>query len=108
MLSEATAYDTTHDSWKATMCNNPMAKHYMDTPRELVAVAEKTIRVFGGDVAYIDYFETSDSFVLNEINHSCGLIQQERITGYPIAERLGTFLANIEGHLNEAAGRLDR
>jgi glutathione synthase/RimK-type ligase-like ATP-grasp enzyme len=92
MLADATAYDTTHDTWKATVCNNPRAKHYQGVPAELTALAEKTIRVFGGDIAYIDYFQTPAGFVLSEINHSCGLIEQERITGYPIAESLGAFL----------------
>jgi len=97
MLAGATEYDTKHDSWKATVCDNPLATHYRRVPEELVNVVEKTIRAFGGDVAYIDYFETSDGFVFNEINHSCGLMHQERITGYPIAEHLGVFLAGICG-----------
>jgi glutathione synthase/RimK-type ligase-like ATP-grasp enzyme len=96
MLVEATTYDTAHDTWKATVCENPFAKHYGHVPKELIEIAEKTIRVFGGHVAYIDYFETSNGFVLNEINHSCGLMEHERISGYPIAEEIGKFLAKFQ------------
>jgi glutathione synthase/RimK-type ligase-like ATP-grasp enzyme len=107
MLAGATAYDTTHDTWKATVCNNPRAMHYKDVPSELSALAGKTIRAFGGDIAYIDYFQTPAGFVLSEINHSCGLMEQERITGYPIAESLGAFLHGAAERLtkkrNEAA-----
>jgi [lysine-biosynthesis-protein LysW]---L-2-aminoadipate ligase len=102
MLTEATAYDTAHNTWKATVCDNPLARHYKDVPGELADLAKKTIRVFGGDIAYIDYFETPDGFVLNEINHSCGLNEQERITGYPIAASLATYLASIQRSLTES------
>jgi [lysine-biosynthesis-protein LysW]--L-2-aminoadipate ligase len=96
MLAEATTYDTTRETWKATVCENPLAQHYRHVPKELIVIAEKTIKVFGGDVAYIDYFETPNGFVLNEINHSCGLIEHERISGYPIAESIGEFLAHFQ------------
>lgn len=92
MLVEATTYDVKRDSWKATVCENPQACHYVNIPPELAAIAMKTIRVFGGEIAYIDYFETRDGYVLSEINHSCGLIEHERISGYPIANKLAEHL----------------
>ena len=98
MLVEATTYDTKHDSWKATVCENPRAKYYENVPKELVETAKKTIRVFGGHIAYIDYFQTTRGFVLNEINHSCGLIEHERISGFPIADELGSYLAGFPGN----------
>jgi [lysine-biosynthesis-protein LysW]---L-2-aminoadipate ligase len=105
MLTEATIYDTARDTWKATVCQNPLARHYKDIPSELAALTKKTIQAFGGGIAYIDYFQTPDGFVLNEINHSCGLIEQERITGYPIATRLATYLASVERSLIEGTVR---
>ena len=94
MMAGATIYDTKHDGWKARVCQNPNAVKYSEVPAELVTLAEKTLRVFGGCVAYIDYFETTNGFVLSEINHSCGLTDQERITKYPIAERIASCLIN--------------
>ena len=107
MLVEATTYDTKHDTWKATVCNNPLAKHYREVPKELIQMVEKTIRAFGGDIAYIDYFETSNGFVLSEVNHSCDLMIQERITGYPIAEKLGEFLVGIEEQTIQFCSKLE-
>lgn len=98
MLTEATTYDVKRTSWKATVCQNPHAKHYERVPLDLIQISEKTMRAFGGDIAYIDYFETSDGFVLNEINHSCSLQEHERISGCPIAERLGDYLARQIRH----------
>ena len=93
MLAEATTYATAHDMWKAAVKNRSV-KHYRDIPKELQNIAEKTLQVFGGDLAFIDFFETSNGFIFNEINHACGLLQHERISGCPIASNLGRFLAN--------------
>jgi len=65
MLVEATTYDRKRDSWKPTVCENPLAKYYENVPKELIETANKTIRAFGGHIAYIDYFETANGFVLN-------------------------------------------
>lgn len=92
MLVEATVYDTKRDSWKATVCSNPLAKHYRKVPPALTELAERTIRAFGGDIAYIDYFETDHGYVFSEINQACNLLPQERVTGVPIAQRLASFL----------------
>lgn len=94
MMAGATTYDTKRGTWKATVCENPRAKHYRHVPKELIEISEKTIRAFGGHIAYIDYFETLNGFVLNEINHSCGLAEHERISGYPIADQLGKYLTD--------------
>jgi glutathione synthase/RimK-type ligase-like ATP-grasp enzyme len=98
MLAEATVYDTKHDTWKATVCENLQARHYRHPPASLIQLAEKTLRAFGGDIAYIDYFETSRGFVFSEINQACNLLPQERITGFPIARHLGGYLAGIGKH----------
>ena len=109
VLIEATTYDTKHDTWKATVCENPFAKHYYQVPGELVETTKKTLRAFGGDVAYIDYFETSNGFVLSEINHSCGLSEHERdqwVSDCPTYRRIpGTASRNDDGrHLMPATG----
>jgi hypothetical protein len=96
MLIEATTYDTKRDTWKAIICENPLTKKYCCVPKELVDVAEKTSRAFDGHVDYIDYFETSSGFVLDEISRSRGLIDHERISGYLIAYRLRKFLAKFQ------------
>jgi glutathione synthase/RimK-type ligase-like ATP-grasp enzyme len=94
MLVEATTYDTQHPpEWKATVCMNPQAKHYLEVPRRLVEVAERTNIVFGGEVAYIDFFEqASGEFVLSEINQACALHHHERITGVPIHKHIARYL----------------
>jgi glutathione synthase/RimK-type ligase-like ATP-grasp enzyme len=96
MLVEATTYDTKHPpDWKATLCMNPRAKHYVNVPGKLIDLAERTNVVFGGDVAYIDYFEQeSGDYVLSEINHSCGLQHHEAITGVPIHKHIGRYLVD--------------
>jgi len=96
MLVEATTWDTKHESWKATVCDNPNAQKYRDVPVELIDVVEGTLRAFGGHIAYIDFFETDQGYLLSEINHSCGLMQHERISGCPIASELGSFVARQE------------
>jgi len=97
VLVDATTYDTKRGGWKATVCANPDALHYRHVPAELVFTAEKTMRVFDGDVAYIDFFETSDGYVFSEINQCCALQHQERITGYPIADELARFVVSRVG-----------
>lgn len=94
MLTGATTYDSKHPpEWKATVCMNPEAKHYANVPRKLIDLAERTNVVFGGEVAYIDFFEQeSGDYVLSEINHSCGLQYHERITGIPIHKHIGRYL----------------
>lgn len=108
MLVDATTYDTKHESWKATVCENPDARHYKNVPGELIRTAEKVVGVFGGQIAYIDFFETSSGFVLNEVNHSCGLVEHERISGYPIAQHLGDFILGVESEFLGSFRRLRR
>jgi glutathione synthase/RimK-type ligase-like ATP-grasp enzyme len=96
MLTGATIYDTKRDTWKATVCANPQAKRYPQVGAELVGLAEKTLASFGGDIAYIDYFETADGHVFSEINQACNLLPQERITGLPIAEHIAAYLRRVQ------------
>jgi glutathione synthase/RimK-type ligase-like ATP-grasp enzyme len=103
MLAAATIYDTKRGSWKATVCANPLAQSYRQVPATLVSLAEKTLRAFGGDIAYIDYFETSQGYVFSEINQACNLLRQEHITGFPIADRLAAFLVAIQAQRVELA-----
>jgi glutathione synthase/RimK-type ligase-like ATP-grasp enzyme len=105
MLVEATEYDIKRDTWKASVCDNPLATHYRQVPSELIRIVEQTLRAFGGDIGYIDYYETSNGFVFNEINHSCDLMHQEQITGCPIANRLGEFLAHIQALTGPSRGK---
>lgn len=104
MLVEATTFDTKHaPDWKATVCMNPNAKHYVDVPDKLVKLAEWTNTAFGGDVAYIDFFEqASGDYVLSEINHSCGLQHHERITGVPIRKHIARYLVEQHWKLGSA------
>lgn len=95
MLEDATTYDIKHDSWKATVCANPKVKPYYNTSNELKRIAESTLCAFGGEIGYIDYFETTNGFVFNEINHSCGLIEHERVTRIPIHREIGEHLIYI-------------
>jgi glutathione synthase/RimK-type ligase-like ATP-grasp enzyme len=93
MLTAATTFDVVRSGWKATVCENPLAQAYTDVPDALIRLTNKTVKVFGGDIAFIDFFEQDGRFVFNEINHSCGLMHHERITGYPIAKHLGDYLS---------------
>lgn len=94
MLVQATTYDTVHPpEWKATVCMNPQVKAYENPPQRLVELAERTSLVFGGEVAYIDFFEQADGeLVLSEINHSCALQHHEAVTGVPIHRHIGQYL----------------
>jgi glutathione synthase/RimK-type ligase-like ATP-grasp enzyme len=96
MLVKATTCDTVHPpEWKATVCMNPNAAHYVDPPPRLVELAERTNVVFGGEVAYIDFFEqASGEFVLSEINQACGLQHHERITGVPIHRHIARHVSS--------------
>lgn len=104
MLVEATTFDTKHlPDWKATVCMNPLAQHYLKVPSALIDLAEHTNIVFGGDVAYIDFFEqSSGDYVLSEINHSCGLQHHEKITGVPIHEHIACYVVRRSRELLSA------
>lgn len=89
----ATTFDIVRSGWKATVCENPLAQPYANAPPQLARLATQTLAAFGGDIAYIDFFEKDGEFTFNEINHSCGLMHHERVTGVPIARHLGNALA---------------
>lgn len=55
MLAEATTYATKHSTWKAAV-KNCAVKHYRDIPKELINIAEKTLRVFGGRFRLYRFF----------------------------------------------------
>jgi glutathione synthase/RimK-type ligase-like ATP-grasp enzyme len=101
VIVPATTYVSPGNSWKASACGNPSAKHYRDVPDRLVKLAERFVSVYGAEVAFIDFFSVGNEFVLNEINHSCDLLTNEKITKCPIAARIADFLAR-RGSCSEA------
>jgi glutathione synthase/RimK-type ligase-like ATP-grasp enzyme len=57
--------------------------------------------VIGGEINFIDVFETADGYVLSEINTACSLLIHERK-----AKEAGSTHWNIAGYIAEYLNRL--
>jgi glutathione synthase/RimK-type ligase-like ATP-grasp enzyme len=63
--------------WRVSVCLN---RGMMFVPRpdtELLRLAERTQRIIGGEINFIDVFETREGYVLSEINTACNLLIHE-------------------------------
>jgi glutathione synthase/RimK-type ligase-like ATP-grasp enzyme len=63
--------------WKVSVCLNRNMQFVPNPDTELLRVAERTQRVVGGEINFIDVFETRDGYVLSEINTACNLLIHE-------------------------------
>jgi len=69
----------THDRWRVSVCLNRSMGFVFSPDTQLLQVAENTQRVIGGEVNFIDIFETRNGYVLSEINTACNLsIHEEK------------------------------
>lgn len=66
-----------HDRWRVSVCLNRSMGFVYSPSTQLLRVAENTQRVIGGEVNFIDIFETRDGFVISEINTACNLLIHE-------------------------------
>jgi glutathione synthase/RimK-type ligase-like ATP-grasp enzyme len=67
----------TANRWRVSVCLNRSMEFVPHPDRELLRLAERTQRVIGGEVNFIDVFETEDRYVLSEINTACNLLIHE-------------------------------
>lgn len=78
----------THDRWKVSVCLNRTSMEFVPNPSpKLLELAEKIQRFIGGEINFIDIFETEpDQFVISEINTACNLRIHENLArdaGHP-------------------------
>jgi glutathione synthase/RimK-type ligase-like ATP-grasp enzyme len=78
--------------WKVSVCLNRTTMKFVPNPSvQLLRLAEDTQRAVGGEINFIDIFETTPGrFVISEINTACNLRIHERL-----AERARHPMANI-------------
>jgi len=94
-LAGAVFFDEPGNGWKCSVCLNPNIKLYRNPPKELLNLAEKSARVFNGEIFFIDIFSTPKGFVLNEINTACSLILHQKISGVNIAKFIAQRLIEL-------------
>jgi len=70
-----TFYDVpTRDRWRVSVCLNKTTMRFNGNPdRELLSLGVRAQQVVRGDVNFVDIFETSNGYVLGEINTACNL-----------------------------------
>lgn len=82
--------------WKVSVCLNRSMQFVSNPDTELLRVAERTQEVVGGEINFIDVFETRDGYVLSEINTACNLLIHEEK-----ARRAGSTYWNIARYIAE-------
>lgn len=66
--------------WKVSVCLNKLQRFVPHPPPELLNLAERVQYYIGGEINFIDIFETEPGeFVLSEINTACSLFIHERL-----------------------------
>lgn len=80
------------NEWKVSVCLNRTTMRFVPNPSiHLLRLAEDTQRAVGGEINFVDIFETTPgTFVISEINTACNLRIHERL-----AERARHPMANI-------------
>jgi glutathione synthase/RimK-type ligase-like ATP-grasp enzyme len=88
----------TANRWRVSVCLNRSMEFVPHSDRELLRLAERTQRVIGGEVNFIDVFETREGYVLSEINTACNLLiheekaRQAESTHWNIARYIARYL----------------
>lgn len=68
-----------HSRWRVSVCLNRSMGFVYSPDTQLLQVAENTQRVIGGEINFIDIFETRYGYMLSEINTACNLsIHEEK------------------------------
>lgn len=66
--------------WKVSVCLNKTTMQYNEYgDKELLDMAVKAQKIVGGEINFIDIFETLDGYVMNEINTACNLHIHEQL-----------------------------
>ncbi len=63
--------------WRVSVCLNRNMEFVGRPDRELLRLAERTQISIGGEINFIDVFETRTGYVLSEINTACNLLLHE-------------------------------
>lgn len=86
----------TAERWKVSVCLNPDMEVEQDAPQELLTLAVQAQTVVGGDINFIDIYQTRyRGYVLSEINTACNLTHHERLSSINLAFKIATELINI-------------
>jgi len=89
----------TDGDWKVSVCLNKTTMQYNkhgDT--ELLDIAVKAQEIIGGEINFIDIFETSNGYVMGEINTACNLHIHEMLaqaageSGWNIHRKIAQYL----------------
>lgn len=81
-----------YNRWKVSVCLNPRQTVIRNPDPALLRFAERIQQEIGGEINFIDVFETNAGYVLSEINTACNLKIHERLSGYSIARRIANYL----------------
>lgn len=81
--------------WKVSVCLNRNQTVVRNPNPELLRFAERIQQEIGGEINFIDVFETDNGYVLSEINTACNLRIHERLSGYSIARRIANYLISL-------------
>jgi len=83
--------------WKVSVCLNKL-QHFVPNPGPvLLALAERVQQLIGGEINFIDIFETGPGhYVISEINTACSLF---------IHERLATAAGHIDANIHNRIAR---
>jgi len=63
--------------WRVSVCLNRDMEFVRRPDSELLRLAERTQTIIGGEINFIDVFETREGYVLSEINTACNLLLHE-------------------------------
>jgi glutathione synthase/RimK-type ligase-like ATP-grasp enzyme len=67
------------EQWKVSVCLSKTKRLVTNPPKDLLDVAVKAQMAVGGDINFIDVFETPDGYTMSEINTACSLIKHEKM-----------------------------
>jgi len=93
----------TRGRWRVSVCLNRNIQFVSRPDTELLRLAERTQGVIGGEINFIDVFETREGYVLSEINTACNLLIHEEK-----ARRAGSTYWNIARYIAEYLNRQAR
>ncbi len=78
--------------WKVSVCLNDKMKHVDSPDPRLLDYALDVAKACGLEIGFIDVFQSSDGYILSEVNTACSLIQHERMSGFNISREIAKYL----------------
>jgi len=91
-LSHAVFFDIPRAHWKCSVCLNPALQHCRIPDSHLLEMTEELCHTINAQVAFVDWFETDEGWVLNEVNTACNLAIHERVSSYDISTEIANYL----------------